>query len=368
MKNKLLIFIIASLTLISINNSISFIFFFFMLAFLIIIVSCSTLSNIYNYQHFYLINKNKEYLNILILNDEHEYGSIYYSDKNNNKIEYKIKKLNKLDGYFKAESPDGKKLNGFLPNRNSGFEGRLNNENIYFEYPSSYMSETNIIQYTYSNSIGKAKINYKIYLFLLNNPNNVSSINKINASINKEYGITETTDYKDQKDLYKTIEKSLNKKIQNNFHKLETLISNEQKVYNITVSIPNINLLNNGLISISSNKILNNATYSLNTGEIIKITDIIADTNKCLSLIKYKMKNHYNNDYYDNIDENKNDNMANLKLENSYFYLTPKGIIFNWLLEYRDDIIDEYIKYSSIFIEAKELEDVISNKYKNIFD
>ena len=363
MKNKLLIFIIASLTLISMNNSISFIFFYFMLAFLIILISCSALSNICNYQHFYLINKNKEYLNILILNNNNEYGSIYYSDKDNNRIEYKIKKLNKLDGYFKAESFDGKTLNGFLPNKNSGFEGRLNNENIYFEYPSSYISETNIIQYTYSNNIGKAKLNYKIYLFLLNNPNNLSSINKINASINKEFGITETTDYKDQQKLYSIIEKTLNKKIQDNFDKLENLISNKEKIYDINVSIPNINLFNNGLISISSNKILNNATYSINSGENIKLSDLIIDTNKCLNIIKYKMEK-YNN----SIIGNRNINISNINLENNYFYLTPKGIMFNWVIDYKDNIIDEYIDYISIFIESKEIDDIISHKYKNIFD
>ena len=364
MKNKTLIFIIASLTLISINNSISFIFFYFMLAFLIIIISCSALSNIYNYQHFYLVNKkNKEYLNILILDNNHEYGSIYYSDKYNNKTEYKIKKLNKLDGYFKAESFDGKTLNGFLPNKNSGFEGRLNNENIYFEYPSSYMSETNIVQYTYSNNIGKAKLNYKIYLFLLNNPNNNSSINKINANINKYYGITENTDYRDQKKLYDTIEKALNKKIQDKFNRMENSIANDEKVYDITVSIPNINLLNNNLISISSNRILNNATYSLISGENIKLSNIITDENKCLSIIKHKMKN-----YTDSIIGNKNIDISTINLKNNYFYLTPKGIIFNWVLDYKDNIVDEYIDYSSLFVESKEIEDIISHKYKNIFD
>ena len=110
-------------------------------------LSCSSLSNIDNYQHFYLINQDKEYLNILILNNNYEYGTIYYSDNNNNVVEYKIKKLNKLDGSFKSETIDGKKLNGYLPNKNSGFEGSLNNQKVHFDYPGSYISETNILQY-----------------------------------------------------------------------------------------------------------------------------------------------------------------------------------------------------------------------------
>lgn len=358
MNNKLIIIIISILTLISIGNPISFIFFYCLLAFIIMLTSCSALSNIDNYQHFYLINQNKEYLNILILNNNHEYGSIYYTDKLNNEIEYKIKKLNKLDGYFKAETKNGKKLSGYMPNKNSGFEGTLDNNKVYFNYPDSYTSETNIIQHICSHSIGKAKINYEIFLFLLNNTNNLKSINIINSDINKEYGITETSNITDQKEIYDILENHFNKKIQTNFVALQNEISHEEIVYNIRTPIPNITFFNDEFVSISSSRIFNNAVYYLNTGDKLKITDIITDTNKCLTIIKNKL-----NDNQKILESNKFDN-----LENSYFYLTSYGINFDYILSYKDSFINEKIDYISVFIEAEKLKDIINYKYKNIFN
>lgn len=72
--------------------------------------------------------------------------------------------------------------------------------------------------------------------------------------------------------------------------------------------------------------------------------------------------------YTDSIIGNKNIDISTINLKNNYFYLTPKGIIFNWVLDYKDNIVDEYIDYSSLFVESKEIEDIISHKYKNIFD
>lgn len=362
MKNKLLIFIIFALTILSINNFISFIFFYSILSFLIMMLSCSSLSNIDNYKHFYLINQDKEYLNILILNNNYEYGTIYYSDNNNNVVEYKIKKLNKLDGSFKSETIDGKKLNGYLPNKNSGFEGSLNNQKVHFDYPGSYISETNILQYNYSNHIGKATLKYEISLFLLNNPNSIKAIDIINSNINKEYGITETVNIKDQKEIYDIIETTLNNNMQKHFHELGEKIGNEESIYYIKNTIPNITFINDDLISISSDNILKNAVYYLNSGEQLKINYIIADTNKCIEIIRSKMLDNKK------IIENKKFNINNISLEKNYFYITPNGIVFNWLLHYKDNIINKEINYVSVFLEAKEINDVISNKFKKIFN
>ena len=66
--------------------------------------------------------------------------------------------------------------------------------------------------------------------------------------------------------------------------------------------------------------------------------------------------------------ENKKFNINNISLEKNYFYITPNGIVFNWLLHYKDNIINKEIDYISVFLESKEITDVISNKFKKIFN